>query len=141
MALVDDAELRVRSTGITLPVGVVGDVAGGNGDGIIVGLGVQGAGGRVSEVRIQRDTVGAVGVDGEGLSDGLPEAGGLKSLFLRARGQHHLPSSNLDSSSWMKPRARIERNWRQLRLQGAVNEGVFRTFEMETRPPAAFAAT
>lgn len=93
MALVDDAELRVRATDITLPVGVVSDVAGRNGDGIIVGLGVQATGGRVSEVRIEGDAVGAVGVDGKSLSDGLPDTGGLESVFLRFQGQHNLPSS------------------------------------------------
>lgn len=108
VALVDDAELRVRAAHVTLPVGVVGDVAGGKRDGIIVSLGVQGAGGRVSEVRIERHAVGAVGVEGKGLSDRLPDAGGLKSVFLRGSGSaitvHH---PIWIASPGRKPQARI----------------------------------
>lgn len=83
VTLGNDAELRVRATVITLPVGVVGNITGGKSDGVVEAEGVQASGRRVSEVRVQGNTVGAIGVEGEGLADGLPQAGGLEGLFLR----------------------------------------------------------
>jgi hypothetical protein len=60
LRLIDDAELGVAAAVVALPVRVVGDVASGQRNGIVVLERVVGAGGRVTEVRVQRDTVGAL---------------------------------------------------------------------------------
>lgn len=70
---------------VALPVRVVGDVTRWKGDGVIKRHGVVAAGRWVAVVRVQGHAVGAVGVDGEGFSDGLPYSCGLDGLFLRER--------------------------------------------------------
>lgn len=64
LGLVDDAELGVAAADVALPVRVVGDVASGERNGVVVLERVVGAGGRVAEVRVQRNTVRSLGVDG-----------------------------------------------------------------------------
>lgn len=82
LGLVDDAELGVVAAVVALPVGVVGDVASGQRNGVVVLERVVGAGGRVAEVRVQRDTVGALGVDGQEAAEGLPDTSRLDGLLL-----------------------------------------------------------
>lgn len=83
VGLVHDAQSRVVSAVIALPVRVVGDVACRDGDGVVVGGRVVGTGGRVAESRVQGNTIGAIGVDGEDFAKGLPDAGRLDGVFLR----------------------------------------------------------
>lgn len=83
VGLGDDAQLGVGAADVAAPVGVVGDVGGGNGDIVVVGEGVLGAGRGVAEGGVQRDTGRAVGVDGEDAADALVDAGRLEGLFLR----------------------------------------------------------
>lgn len=81
VGLVDDAELGVRAAGVALEVSVVGDVTCGHRHGVIVGRGL-GAGSRVAVVRVEGNTVGAVGVNGEELAEALPDTGRLDRLLL-----------------------------------------------------------
>ena len=82
VALGHVAGAGVGAADVAAPVGVVGDVAGGGGDGIVVAVRVVGSRRGVPEVRVQRHAVGAVRIDGEGAADALPDAGGLEGLFL-----------------------------------------------------------
>lgn len=82
LGLVDDAELGVVASRVSLPVGVVGDVARGQRHGVVVLERRVGAGGRVTEVRVERDTVGSFGVNGEESSENLPHARRLDGLLL-----------------------------------------------------------
>lgn len=56
IGLAHGAQLGVASPGVALPVGVVGKVSRGEGDGVIVGQRRQGAGSGETELRVQRDT-------------------------------------------------------------------------------------
>jgi hypothetical protein len=85
LGLVDDAKLGVVSAVVALPVGVVGDVAGGQRNGVVVLERRVGAGWRVSEVRVQRDTVGSLRVNGHEATEGLPYARRLEGLLLYDR--------------------------------------------------------
>jgi hypothetical protein len=67
---------------VALPVRVVGNVASWEGDRVVEGHGVVAAGSWVTVVRVQRNTIGAVGINGEGFANGLPDSGGLDGLFL-----------------------------------------------------------
>lgn len=82
VGLADDAQLRVVAAGVALPVGVAGNVGGGQRDGVLEGLGGVGAGRGIAKVRVERHAVGSVRVDGQGLAEGLPDAGGLEGLLL-----------------------------------------------------------
>lgn len=82
MGLPHDAQARVVAAVVALPVGVVGDVAGGDSDGVVVLERRVVAGRRVAVVWVQRDAVGAVRVDGGRAADALPDAGGLDGVFL-----------------------------------------------------------
>lgn len=85
IGLVDDGKARVRTAGVALPVGVSGNITSGQRNGVVVLEGVVGAGGGKTEGRVERDTVGALGVEGEDAAEGLPDAGGLDSVFLQKR--------------------------------------------------------
>lgn len=67
---------------VALPVRVVGNISSRDGDGIIVGRRVVAAGRGIAVVRVQGNTVGAVGVDGESFADRFPDTCGLDGLFL-----------------------------------------------------------
>jgi hypothetical protein len=56
IGLAHGAQLGVASPGVALPVGVVGNVTRGDGDGVVVGQRRQGARGGETELRVQRDT-------------------------------------------------------------------------------------
>lgn len=80
--LVDDAQPRVVAARVALPVGVVGDVTGGDGHRVVVEGRIVAAGCGPPEMRVEGHAVGAVRVDGEGAPDALPDARGLEGLFL-----------------------------------------------------------
>lgn len=82
LGLGDDRETGVVAAGVALPVRVVGEVAGREGDRVVVLEGVVLAGGGEAVVGVEGDAVGAVGVEGEGGAELLPEAGGLDGVFL-----------------------------------------------------------
>lgn len=83
MCLRHSRKLRVSPAGIALPVGVFGDVGGGQSDGIVVGCWVESAGGWVAELRVHGDTSGAFGVDGEEAVNPGVDSRGLDGVFLR----------------------------------------------------------
>lgn len=83
VGLVDDRKARVRAAAVALPVGVSGDIASRQRNGVFVLEGVVGAGGRQAEGRVERDTVGALGVEGEDAAERLPDTGGLDGVFLQ----------------------------------------------------------
>jgi hypothetical protein len=64
IALSHEREDRVRASRVALPVWVVGDIACGDGDGVDEGEGLVGSWGRVAELWVQGDAVGACGIDG-----------------------------------------------------------------------------
>lgn len=78
----NDGKLGVAAACIALEVWVLGNVAGGDGDGVDEGEGLVGTGRGVAELRVERDAVAAGGVDGEGAADALPDAGRLNCVFL-----------------------------------------------------------
>ena len=86
LGLAHDGQARVVAPRVTLPVRVVGDVAGWVGDGVVVRKGVEGARSWDAVVGVQRNAVGAVGVDGEGTADAVPDADGLDGVFLGVDG-------------------------------------------------------
>jgi hypothetical protein len=86
LGLVDDTELGVVAAVVALPVGVVGDVASGQRNGVVVLERRVGAGGRVTVVRVQRNTVGALGINGQEAAEGLPDTRRLEGLLLYGRG-------------------------------------------------------
>ena len=82
IGLVDDREARVGATGVALPVRVVGNVAGREGDGVVVLERRVGAGGGQAVVRVQGHAVGPVRVEGERAADTLPDTFGLEGVLL-----------------------------------------------------------
>lgn len=86
VALVHDAQSRVVSAVVALPVRISGDVTCGEGYGVVVGGRVVGAGGRVAVVGVEGNAIGTVRVDGEDLAENLPDSGGLDGVFLRREG-------------------------------------------------------
>lgn len=86
VGLADHAQARVAAARVALPVRVVGEVARGDGHGVVVAQGVEAARRGPAVVRVQGHAVGAVRVDGEGAADALPDADGLEGLFLHTRG-------------------------------------------------------
>lgn len=87
IGLVDGAQLRVVSPHVTLPVRVVGNVARGDRDRVIVVARVVGTRWRIAELRIEGNTGRAAAVDGKPVGDLGPEALRLDGVFLQARCQ------------------------------------------------------
>lgn len=82
IGLVDDAKARVVAAGVALPVGVAGNVASGDGDGVGDAEGVLLAGRRGAVVGVEGHTVGAVLVERHEAAKALPDALALQGLFL-----------------------------------------------------------
>lgn len=80
--LANGAQLGVAPPSVALPVGVVGNVTRWDGDGVIVRQRGQGPGSRKTELRVQRDTGRAIGIDGEELTETLPDSSGADGVFL-----------------------------------------------------------
>lgn len=82
IGLSDGREPRVSSSHVALPVRVLGNVGGGNGDGVVVCAGVDAAWWWVAELRVQGDTRGALGVDREEPVDEAINTPRLDRVFL-----------------------------------------------------------
>lgn len=87
VGLGDGRELGVVSSHITLPVRVLGNVCGGDGDRVVVCVGIEATGGRVAELRVHGDTGGALGVEREQPVDRGIDACRLDRVFLQHHGQ------------------------------------------------------
>lgn len=93
----DGREPGVAPAHVALPVRVLGDVGGRDSDGVVVGHGVIGTGGWVAELRVQRDTRGALGVEGKQPVDRGINSSRLNSVFLHA---HHQRDVSNGGESW-----------------------------------------
>lgn len=82
IGLCDGGEPGVPPSHVTLPVWILGDVGGRDGDGIVVGVGVEGAWRWVAELRVHGDTGRSLGVERENAVDEAIEARRLDCVFL-----------------------------------------------------------
>ena len=100
LGLAHDGQARVVAPRVALPVRVVGNVARGESDGVGIRQRVQLARRRVAVVRVQGDAVGAVGVDGEGAADAVPDADGLDGVFLGSWEREVLVVTTQGGDNW-----------------------------------------
>lgn len=101
VGLVHDGQAGVVAADVTLPVRVVGDVAGGAGDRVVVGQRVLATRCGPAEVWVEGDAIRALRIDRKRAADALPDADGLEGLFLlKAKGARRSVRGEWARADW-----------------------------------------